>query len=184
MIVDVYRNLHTGTWSVRAASGPDRGKVLYHPREVALTDARFVVGEKARDTVRATCSKSVHAVVRGTLLDSPAKPSMRGAQTVKVGYNPYLFDTFVTLPEMLPVLTARWVHFPAEATAIVAGVAPDDVASRPVTIPRSRSERMAWCKTPAATRKRLLAEGAKEPRPNPAARRAVLRLLRSGEWNG
>jgi hypothetical protein len=62
MIVDVYRNLHTGTWSVRAASGPDRGKVLYHPREVALTDARFVVGEKARDTVRATCSKSVHAV--------------------------------------------------------------------------------------------------------------------------
>ena len=163
---------------------PRPGQGALPPARVALADARFVVGEKARDTVRATCSKSAHAVVRGTLLDSPAKPSVRGAQSVKVGYNPYLFDTFVTLPEMLPVFTARWVYFPAEATAIVAGVAADDVDSRPVKVPPSRSARMAWCKTPAATRKRLLAEGAKEPRPNPATRRAVLRLLRSGDWNG
>ena len=64
MLVDVYRNLHKKTWSIR-----DRktGRVVSHQDEVNVLDAKFVVQPAGRRKVLQEGRKNVHAFVRGTL---------------------------------------------------------------------------------------------------------------------
>ena len=53
-IVDVYKNLHKDTWSIRSVK---TGRVIGHSDLLLLVDAEFIVRRK-----------NVHAVVRGSLV--------------------------------------------------------------------------------------------------------------------
>lgn len=87
--VYVYRNLHTGTWSVRQG-----GRVIAHPVTIWLSDCKFLVGEKGREKVLREKRKNVHAGVSGYILEErkPAVYAQRFCLSelpTKVKYNPY-----------------------------------------------------------------------------------------------
>lgn len=109
--VYVYRNLNTGTWSVRALSGENRGRVIAHPATLVLRDAVFHVSAKGRDRVRATGVRSVHAGVSGYITRSGAGESKDAR---RVTYNPYRHDSFVEVDDGAAVLTADRVLFPKQ----------------------------------------------------------------------
>lgn len=152
-VVDVYRNLNTGTWSAKAVRGPApmRGRVVAHPARVVLSDCAFRVNARGRDKVRATCSKNVHSVVRG--VPRARRPAWPRRLVAEVGYNPYLFDSFVVLANGAPVERAAWVAFPdasgGRPRPLLVGLYPEDAAllSAPrVPVDPRRVARMAECK--------------------------------------
>jgi hypothetical protein len=84
---DVYWNSRERNFSVR-----EKGLVVDHPEALIMSDARFIVNAKARDRVRRTGKKTVHAVIRGTIV-----PAIEIPKTLcNVRYNPFRHDTFVT----------------------------------------------------------------------------------------
>ena len=95
MLVDVYKNLHKNTWSIR-----DRktGRVVSHQDEVNVLDAKFVVQPAGRQRVLQEGRKNVHAFVRGTLatyqevLDDPRTFYLVTHHLIR--YNPYQADHF------------------------------------------------------------------------------------------
>jgi hypothetical protein len=91
--VEVYWNLHKDCFSVRALSGPDKGRVVAHTRIIDLADVTFVVRPAGRARVLAEGRKNVHAFVRGTVT-----ASLDGVVTpyTEVTYNPYVTDSFVS----------------------------------------------------------------------------------------
>jgi hypothetical protein len=100
MRVEVYRNLHTGTWSVRGLEGAMKGKVFSHPNFVYLTNATFVVQPAGNAKVRAEGRKNVHAFVRGELKFSSENALGKGETPddgayKKAKYNPYEHTSFV-----------------------------------------------------------------------------------------
>lgn len=99
-MVDVYRNLRTGTWSVR-----ERGRVVAHPALVCLEGVRFVVSQPGRERVLRERRKNVHAVVRGTMC--PAGQTAPGDYRTAY-YNPYEVSSFVDYETREPLYTARY----------------------------------------------------------------------------
>jgi hypothetical protein len=99
MRVEIYRNLHKRCWSVRACEGPDKGRVIEHADQVAVTNPRFVVQPAGRRKVLETGSKNVHAFVRGTY----GGTATGGTQQAR--YNPFKYETFVDSDEQ-PLYTA------------------------------------------------------------------------------
>ena len=92
--VEIYRNLHNGTFSVRRD-----GKVVYHLENhqiLRLTDAKFAVQPAGRAKVLSERKKNVHAFIRGIVdkeggylgLDPPH-------EIYEVSYNPYKSDKFM-----------------------------------------------------------------------------------------
>lgn len=67
MLVDVYRNLTKGCFSVKCADGPYAGKVIAHAESVWLDDPMFRIVESGRQRVLMEQKKYVHAYVRGDL---------------------------------------------------------------------------------------------------------------------
>jgi len=61
----VYRNLHKNCWSVKALSGPNRGRTVLHASFVAVEGADFYVSQKGRERVLREQKKNVHAGVFG-----------------------------------------------------------------------------------------------------------------------
>jgi len=86
--VDVYRNLHTGLWSIR-----HRGRVVMHASRVLLRDVRFVVSEAGRQRALRTGQRNVHAVARGVVaaLEGPRPAALAD----RVTYNPFRGPDFV-----------------------------------------------------------------------------------------
>lgn len=109
--VYVYRNLHTGTWSVRALTGPRRGLVVAHPAEVFLRSVVFRVSAIGRDRVRSTGVRCVHAGVVGYVTTRAKLPP---SPPTTVNYNPFRNDTFVRCGDGAPVIAAAFVHFPPQ----------------------------------------------------------------------
>lgn len=108
MRVEVYRNLHTGTWSVRdlEPGSPTRGRVIDHPGSVILDHPEFVVQPAGRERVRREGQKNVHAFVRGELVDEVPEFSVEIGE--QVTYNPYKNDSFVLKSRQhVPVNFAR-----------------------------------------------------------------------------
>lgn len=68
LLVDVYRNLHKHCWSVRAACGSHRGRVIGHATSVLLRHCTFHISESGRLRAVREGRKNVHAHVRGRLL--------------------------------------------------------------------------------------------------------------------
>lgn len=93
MTVDVYRNLRTGTWSVR-----ERGLVVSHPLRIVLEDVKFVVSPAGRQRVLQERRKNVHAFVRGAPRADEPPGEWRMAY-----YNPYEVSTFVDLESRAPL---------------------------------------------------------------------------------
>lgn len=126
-LVDVYRNLHTGKWSVRAVDGPDKGKVIAHVDEIGLWGAEYRVSQAGRERVIRTGVKNVHAVVRGKV--STYIPHKRlVAMRQRVAYNPFRFGTFMVMsldarPEtpiieaFSPLIRAGFAHMDTEGKA-------------------------------------------------------------------
>lgn len=93
ILVDVYRNLHNGMWSVRAVQGDYRGMVIAHSEELTLCEVVFKVNESGRLRVNELKRKEVHAVVRGYLkIDELPCTYLND-----VYYNPYKTTFFVDL---------------------------------------------------------------------------------------
>jgi hypothetical protein len=89
MRVFVYFNLHRKLWSVKALSGPMRGRVIAHRDTLALSDCTFKVSEAGRQRVLREQRKNVHAGVVGYLSDATPAP-----RVIPVTYNPYKSATF------------------------------------------------------------------------------------------
>jgi hypothetical protein len=85
----IYRNLHTGLWSVK------QGVVRFHTDCIFLKDATFLVNEKVRQRVIANKRKEVHAYVQGFICDRPDYFTV-GVDCYEVTYNPYKCRHFVT----------------------------------------------------------------------------------------
>lgn len=101
--VQVYRNLHTGTWSVKDKK---TNLVVCHPDTIMLENAKFHVGEKGNARVRKEKSKNVHAWVNGDV----AKPSMLDLNnTMEVTYDPYKYKCFVLKQSGEPIFEAEQV---------------------------------------------------------------------------
>jgi len=98
MKVFVYRNLHKKCWSVKALSGPHKGLVIAHLKELTLVDCIFRVSEAGRQRVIKTKRKNVHAGVVGYLTTTEASPSMK-----KVRYNPYEAGCFKFVETKEPI---------------------------------------------------------------------------------
>jgi hypothetical protein len=94
-IVDVYKNLHKDTWSIRSVK---TGRVIGHSDLLLLADAEFIVRPGGRNRVLKERRKNVHAVVRGSLVaveDLHPQPNKVYSQ---VSYDPYLYPYFY-MPE-------------------------------------------------------------------------------------
>lgn len=117
----IYWNLHRKCWSIKALSGPDKGRVKYHASAFTLEDATFKVSEAGRQRVISEQRKNVHAGIVGTLagwldMDGDQGSIERdyygfgSAPSVPVTYNPYRCGSFTTTGEhRLPVSGAASV---------------------------------------------------------------------------
>ena len=110
--VEIYRNLHNNTFSVRLLGAEDEwdtkrwrdvGKVVKHLinwMTLHLKDVKFAVQPAGREKVRREGKKNVHAYIRGTvekLNDGPVTQQVGAGDGWQiVNYNPYRNDTFVT----------------------------------------------------------------------------------------
>jgi len=87
MKVEVYKNLHKDTWSIRDQS---TGLVVDHSDHVLIKDAKFVVQKRGRNRVLKEKRKNVHAFVRGVIC--PYREL--GGNWNQVKYDPYKADHF------------------------------------------------------------------------------------------
>ena len=113
---DIYFNLHKKKLSVRSREKESYGRVISHEDAVLLTNCRFVVSEAGRQRVVRERKKNVHAVVRGDLIhewgDVLAKIINKRNpldQWQVVTYNPYRYETFVTMSDQKPIHEADFV---------------------------------------------------------------------------
>lgn len=106
MRVEVYWNVRRRIFSVRALSGPMKGRLLQHAATVFLTDATFVAQTAGRNKVRATGQKNVHAFVRGTIGEVSTRHAFREAIT----YNPMKHESFVYVLTGKPIYSAPFCY--------------------------------------------------------------------------
>ena len=104
MIVEVYRNLNKGCFSVR-----HKGKVIDYSSGVVLRDAKFVVRKGGRKRVLDSGQKNVHAFVRGRLVRGENFEPSNEQAGVAITYDPYKYDTFVKCSDKKPVFNAEKV---------------------------------------------------------------------------
>jgi len=95
--VRVYRNLHTGNFSVQCAK---TGLVIARVSSIELRDVQFVVRQAGRRKVLAEKRKNVHAFVVGCVTSSAKITDQQ------VSYNPYKMDCFYMTESGLPTKTA------------------------------------------------------------------------------
>jgi len=101
----VYRNLRTGTWSLRNS----RGIVISHPKEIIIKDPTFVVQPSGLRRVRESGRKVVHAGVRGEVVPlSEEAESHLLSKAERVTYNPMRLDHFVKVSDGTPVFKGRF----------------------------------------------------------------------------
>lgn len=97
----LYRNLHTGTFSVKF-----RGKVTHHPDFVIMNDVEFKVSEKGRNRVLNEKQKNVHAYVAYLTEDDTIDVTINVDKLREVCYNPYLYNCFVLKDSGEPIFRA------------------------------------------------------------------------------
>ena len=123
MRVEVYFNLHKHLFSVRSARS---GRVILHTDRVHIRNPEFVVRQGGRQRVLREGKKNVHAFVRGeaTYFSKYDCPTLDN-----VGYNPYVYDSFVKLIDETPVRKAKRAYLSLEPTNIYLN--PDKIRYRP-----------------------------------------------------
>ena len=113
MIVEVYRNLHTGSWSIRDSK---TGLVVDHAEQVCLAGAKLVVQPAGRAKVLREQRKNVHAFIKGEQVDVVAGPHHPDQ---RVSYNPYKCGSFVLKATGEPVTEADSVTLTAGGHAYI-----------------------------------------------------------------
>ena len=118
-LVCVYRNLNRDSWSVRALSGPDKGRVIGHADELTLLRPWFVVSEKSRQRALSQGQRNVHAWVTGTVVADPV--ALHGPVT-RVRYNPYRCGHFTLGTNVeARVYSAPEARFTADGAVLICG---------------------------------------------------------------
>lgn len=107
MHVDVYRNLNSGCWSLRAKDGEHKGRVIAHADEVQLHGCALRVNQKGRQRVLMEKRKNVHAFISGFFYTFEVSKHF---DLEPIRYNPYKMDRFETM-EGEPVSQCAWVTF-------------------------------------------------------------------------
>jgi hypothetical protein len=102
--VFVYFNLHKHLFSVKALSGFEKGRVIYHASNVYLNEVEFKVNEAGRQRVLKEKRKNVHAGVIGWL------GNPRDVYSTTITYNPYKYNSFVKMESAIRVTNADNVH--------------------------------------------------------------------------
>ena len=111
--VQVYRNLHrteedgTHVYSVRN----DKGIVVDHVTQIALSKPILRVGPKGNQRVRDEKRKNVHAYIQGmrmreSVIDDPS--SGCSGKWEKITYNPYLHKSFVLVRDQSVAVREAW----------------------------------------------------------------------------
>jgi hypothetical protein len=118
--VFVYYNLHKHKWSVKDVK---TGRVIGHYYDISLYNAKFKVSEAGRARVLKEKRKNVHAGVEGYLSKHTLPRKMDGtilwasqSERHKVTYNPYKYDSFVTVPDGEAIHKAYFVRMVAYGT--------------------------------------------------------------------
>ena len=95
--VFVYMNKHATKankgvpiYSVKALSGPDKGRVIARSAHVLLSDVRPRVSQAGQRRVLREGKKNVHAGLVGNLVSYDYQPF----HGYNITYNPYLYDSF------------------------------------------------------------------------------------------
>ena len=109
MRVEVYKSTtRTGRfryWSIRAAEGADRGRVIARRAELMIHGPAFVVQPAGRERVRATGRKNVHAFVRGEFDEGITPTWLEGGHLI--AYNARKHGTFVLVRDGRDVAEIR-----------------------------------------------------------------------------
>lgn len=93
MRVEVYRNLHTGGYSLRDAK---TRLVIAHEDYILLENCEFIVWQGGRKRVLKERCKNVHAFIRGQLLATGKEAVERiEGDLLPITYDPYKYSTFV-----------------------------------------------------------------------------------------
>ena len=100
--VYVYRNLRTGTFSVRQS-----GLVVNHVSRLVLRDAKYLVSQKGRQRVLDEKRKNVHAGISGYTTKTTISEN---TPHTKVTYNPYQHKFFIG-GDGKPVFVSEFVLF-------------------------------------------------------------------------
>lgn len=93
-------------WSVRAISGPNKGRLFYHCHAIVIDQPKFIVQPAGRAKVLQTKRKNVHAFVRGHLFNNQRifnDFTKRVDEATEVTYNPYIREKFFTVEDEQPV---------------------------------------------------------------------------------
>ena len=118
MKVEVYFNLHKRVFSVRSCK---TGRVIHHTKNVHIRDPQFVVRGGGRQRVLRERKKNVHAFVRGyaTYFEDGIQAEYNYGLALferptldTIGYNPFMYDSFVKMPDETPVHQAEraWLN--------------------------------------------------------------------------
>ena len=115
--VKIRWNLRTGGWSIMAANGTMRDRVVAHADELHLAQVEFRVNQAQRQRALETGQRNAHAFAVGTLLDPGAHPRTDAHPTsvaTRATYRYKRCGTFVTANYEDAVYHAAYADFAAD----------------------------------------------------------------------
>ena len=102
--VKVYRNLHTGNFSIKCMA---TGLIVAHGDDFNITHANLVVNQKGRERVLKEKQKNVHAFVIGLYSDE-----VTPIDHTEAYYNPYKYNSFVDkADDQRRLISAKSIYF-------------------------------------------------------------------------
>jgi hypothetical protein len=110
--IQIHFNSHKNCYSIQSRETENYGKVIAHSKQVTLKPdldndcVEFVVRESGRIEVVNKNTKNPHAYIRG----SWSKTRLECENPDLITYNPYKYDSFVTVDANTPVVGAKKVH--------------------------------------------------------------------------
>ena len=112
-LVKIRWNLRSGGWSIMAANGKMRDRVVAHADELQLADVEFRVSEAQRQRALRTGQPNAHAFAVGTLLEPGGHPSTdaHGTSATRATYRYKRCGTFVTANYEDAVYHAAYADF-------------------------------------------------------------------------
>ncbi len=112
-LVKIRWNLRTGGWSIMAANGAMRDRVVAHAAKLQLADVEFRVSQARRQRAQETGQRNAHAFAVGILLDPSGHPSSDAHRTrsTRATYRYQRYGTFVTATYEDAVYHAAYADF-------------------------------------------------------------------------
>jgi hypothetical protein len=122
-LVKIRWNLRTGGWSIMAANGTMRDRVVAHADELQLADVEFRVSKTQRQRALKTGQRNAHAFAVGTLLDPGGYPRTDacGTSATRATYRYQRCGTFVTANYESAVYHAAYADFSPDGQMFVRG---------------------------------------------------------------